>query len=529
MFARNKFQRAALQGAITEVVRNAFVIGLLSMTLSACGSGGDGGGASIPSGSSGGSAGNTDGASDGGGAGHSGNTTPSSGLQPVVYLADQDTYQIDELYLTIPGSPGNTVKLNAPLVQGGWVDDFRISPAGNAVVYMADQYILGRFELFIVNMNNPGVSTRLNPALKPNRDVMDFVISPDGSKVAYRADADADDIYELYLVSVAQPGQATKMNGTLAPNGYVRSGYSFSPDGSKLLYRADGTATDVIELFVVDVNTPGQSQKVNPPLVDEGDVYGQFRWTPDGTKIVYIADQATNDQLELFVVSMNSLGQATKLNGAMIPQGDLCNFAIAPNSDRVAYCADQDTDGVIELYTVAFAAPGQSTKLNPPLPAGGRVNADYGFSQDASFVIYTAEQDAAGLDELYRVDIANPGAAVKLNPPLVAGGDVGRFALNQDGRRVAYMAAQDDASVWEVYEVDLAQSGAPTKLSAPMNFDGVYWFEYADNGTRIVYLADQDSDGAELYDVDLAAPGVATKLNGTLVTGGEVWAFEVIP
>jgi hypothetical protein len=318
------------------------------------------------------------------------------------------------------------------------------------------------------------------------------------------------------------------MNGTLAPNGYVRSGYSFSPDGSKLLYRADATVADVIELYVVDVNAPGQAQKVNPTLVNEGDVYGQFRWTPDGTKIVYIADQVTNDQLELFVVSADSLGQATRLNGAMIPQGDLCNFAIAPNSERVAYCADQDTDGVIELYTVAFDAPGQSTKLNPPLPAGGRVNADYVFSQDASFVIYTAEQDAAGLDELYRVDIANPGSAVKLNPPLAAGGDVAVFALRADESRVGYVAAQDNPAVWEIYEVELDHPGVATKVSGPMAFEGVYWFDYAEEDTHIVYLADQDRDEAELYDVDLAAPGVSTKLSGALVAGGEVWSYEVV-
>jgi protease II len=213
----------------------------------------------------------------------------------------------------------------------------------------------------------------------------------------------------------------------------------------------------------------------------------------------------------------------------MIPQGDICNFEIAPNSQRVAYCADQQTDGVIELYTVAFNAPAQATKLNPPLVAGGRVNSSYVFSSDSSFLIYTAEQDTAGLDELYRVNIATPGVSTKLNPPLVAGGDVGMFTLRADDSRVGYMAAQDNPSVWEIFEVDLATPGTATKVSAPMQAEGAFWFEYTEGESHMVYLADQDSDTAELFDVAIATPRVATKLNAALVGGGEVWEYEVIP
>ncbi|HEX7124694.1 MAG TPA: hypothetical protein VF406_02820 [Thermodesulfobacteriota bacterium] len=40
---------------------------------------------------------------------------------------------------------------------------------------------------------------------------------------------------------------------------------------------------------------------------------------------------------------------------------------------RVVYRADQDTDTTAELYMVELAAPGAATKLNPPLVAGGNV------------------------------------------------------------------------------------------------------------------------------------------------------------
>src|SRR5690606_3747112 len=108
------------------------------------------------------------------------------------------------------------------------------------------------------------------------------------------------------------------------------------------------------------------------------------------------------------------------------------------------------------------------------------------FDSQTSFVVYTAEQDQSGLDELYRVDLDNPGTATKLNAPLVANGDVDYFKLTADDSRVAYIAAQEDPSVWELFEVKLAEPGIATKMSAPMAESGVYWFDYAEGDSHLV-------------------------------------------
>lgn len=534
MFTKQDKQKDALRSAVAGACRKMCAVGLMAVLLSACGGGG-GSGASAPntnpSGGTGSGTGTGTGGTGSGGTGGGGsNTTPASALtKPVVYLADQDIYETDELYLTIPGAPGSVTKLSAPVAQGGYVDAFRLMPSGDAVVYMADQNILGRFELFMVSLTNPEVSVPLSAPLTPDRDVLDFTISPDGTKIAYRADMDEDNRYELYVVDMQDPGSAVKLNGTLAPNGWVRSDYKFSPDSTSVLYRADGDTTDVLELYLVSTAAPGQPQKVNGTLVAEGDVVNEFHFTPDGSRIGYIADQTTDEVLELYVVSTDALGAATKINGELTAEGDVCRFKFSPDSQRAAYCADQETDGLIELFTVSLSEPGHSIKLNPTLVTDGRVNSDFVFSADSSFIVYTSEQDVAGLDELFRVDIANPGVSTKLNAPLVAGGDVDVFKLSADNTRVAYLAAQEEAGVWEVFEVELAQPGASTKISAPMSFGGVYWFDYAEDDTHIVYMAAQDAEFAHLFDVSLAQPGVSSKLNGPLVLGGEVWDFLIAP
>src|SRR5687768_18435379 len=67
------------------------------------------------------------------------NPGPGTGLLPVIYVADQTTAGIDELYMVDPSAPGGSVKLSAPLVAGGNVYDFALSPDGKSVTYIADQ------------------------------------------------------------------------------------------------------------------------------------------------------------------------------------------------------------------------------------------------------------------------------------------------------------------------------------------------------------------------------------------------------
>ncbi len=68
--------------------------------------------------------------------------------------------------------------------------------------------------------------------------------------------------------------------------------------------------------------------------------------------MVYLADQDTDNVFELYSVPIG--GPATagiKLNGTLVAGGDVSpGFQISPDSGRVLYIADQDTDNVFELY-----------------------------------------------------------------------------------------------------------------------------------------------------------------------------------
>ncbi len=136
-------------------------------------------------------------------------------------------------------------------------------------------------------------------------------------------------IWATALVIVAGLGDAApaaapiKLNGPLVANGDVStSGLAFSPDSSRVLYRADQTTDDVYEIFSVP-SAGGAATKLNGPLVANGDVSTSgLAFSPDSSRVLYLADQTTNDVNELFSVP-SAGGAATKLNGALVANGDV--------------------------------------------------------------------------------------------------------------------------------------------------------------------------------------------------------------
>jgi hypothetical protein len=68
---------------------------------------------------------------------------------PTVFIADKDSDGVDELYAAFDDGT-NIVKLSNPLVAGGDVVAFLVSPDGVFVAYVTDQDIDGVFELYAV-------------------------------------------------------------------------------------------------------------------------------------------------------------------------------------------------------------------------------------------------------------------------------------------------------------------------------------------------------------------------------------------
>jgi len=367
------------------------------------------------------------------------------------YVADQEADEVFELYSGAPDGSGN-VKLNGTLVVGGNVSrPFAWSPDSSHIAYRADQETDEVLELYSSAPDGSG-NVKLNgPLVKGGSLSGRFAWSPDGSRVAYRADQETDEVLELY--SNAPDGSGNiKLNGTLVEGGSVLFGFAWSPDSSRIGYVADQETDEVFELYSSAPDGSG-NVKLNGPLVAGGDIspFG-FAWSPDSSRIAYRADQETDEVLELYSSAPDGSGNV-KLNGPLVKGGSV-SFGFAawsPDSSRIAYLADQETDEVPGLCSSRPDGSG-NVKLNGPLVTGGSVSLGFAaWSLDSSRIAYLADQETDNVLELYS-SAPDGSGNLKLNGTLVAGGSVlFGFAWTPGISRIVYFADQETDEVFELY------------------------------------------------------------------------------
>jgi Tol biopolymer transport system component len=195
------------------------------------------------------------------------------------------------------------------------------------------------------------------------------------------------------------------------------------------------------------------------------------------------------------------------------------DYKISPDSQTVAFVADKDTDDVDELFAVSITG-GEPIKLNPPLVANGDVLPfRFTFTPDSQYLIYLADQEVDNRVEMYRVPVGG-GESAKMNPALVVGGNITNLKLDAKNQRVIYEADQETNDVVELWSMPLG-GGQSIRLNGPMTPGGnIGLFEIDPLSNRVVYSADQDTNGKyELYSVPVAG-GTFTKLNPPITLGG---------
>ena len=79
-----------------------------------------------------------------------------------------------------------------------------------------------------------------------------------------------------------------------------------------------------------------QPVQLNAHLGDDSDVYPNFEITPDGSRVVYMADQDVTGVVELYSVPIGG-GKPIKLNDELAINGDVVSFEISPDGQHVVY------------------------------------------------------------------------------------------------------------------------------------------------------------------------------------------------
>lgn len=345
----------------------------------------------------------------------------------------------------------------------------------------------------------PGTPVQINPApaeaggrVVPSTGGLAFW-SPDGSKILYRGDLDTDERYELYVTSFAGgvAGTTHKVNGTLVAGGDVTDMVSapfWSPDGTKVLYRADQQVNDRFDLYVVDMtgDVPGTPQRVNADLEspagmpDNPPVGGRyFSWVPDSTRVVYMELQSQFGFLagSLWVVDVSGPAPGTPQE-IRLTAGILPYFSWSPNSSTIAFL--RRINLAMYVADTSTAVPGAPTRVGSTVGLTG--HPVFSWSPDGSRLALRGRI----ADGPYQVWLADPSAPADPIEVSAAAGDGGEVVGDPirwsfDSKRLLYEVLHPPHL--EVWLVDLT-SGAPAaavQVNGPLVDGGQlalrqYWF-----------------------------------------------------
>jgi len=201
------------------------------------------------------------------------------------YTADQDNDFLPEIFVVDLALPGVATKVSSQVHFGAGLA--RFTPDSRSVVFTADQgRAPGERDLYLAAIGSPGESLRLNAPLEQNMSVAQYAFSPGGTQIAYLTEPIGGFTKDVMLVDLASPGKAVKVNGPL-PNGALESLQPrFSPDSDEIAFLAvESLADSIQELFFADLSEPGVSIRLNealPPEAIVSPVPDSFAFLPAG-------------------------------------------------------------------------------------------------------------------------------------------------------------------------------------------------------------------------------------------------------
>lgn len=433
-----------------------------------------------------------------------------------------------------PTGPGGKFVVSVTDATGTVVKaGLEIAPEQRFSAYCGDYITDARYDISLIPTTFTSTGTVLTPtdATGAAGSVVcsDTTFSPGGRWLGFTADIGNGDEAWVVDLRATQPS-AVKVSGTLVANGDVYD-LLFSPDDRWLAYRADQDVDIEYELFIVDLEAASPTPvQVNQAFTGAQDVETGFAFTADGTRLVYRADERVDNTTELFVFTPGSAGGSSQVVNAPPLSGsvDSDSWSISPDGRWVLYAAQQDaTDYEAYLVDISGPAPGTPIKVNGNLSGGdvgastsGPIAGELGFSPNGVWVHYIADV-ALEADALYVRNIET------LEPATLASHAVTGTTLNvftpiwsPDGRRIGFEGDLLTDGYTELFYADTLLLGSPIKLGPTYDstidfsdLSGDDDFEWGPDGSYIIYRADEDVDGSfEPYLVRIRTPGTSVRI-----------------
>ncbi len=425
------------------------------------------------------------------------------------------------------GTAAVPAAVSGPLSATSVINDFQWSPNSLRIVFRAARDVAGQVEVYSKPLSGATINLSALPAA--NRLVVSMQISGDSSRVLFVADRDVDNVNELYSVPITG-GSVIKLSGATIATANVDFSFLISANSSRVVFLADRDINNVVELYGNSLDGAAGLIKLSATQVDFVGV-SAFRVTPDGSRVVYRASVDTSGLSEIYSAAATAVGPSIKLSGALVAGGFTSSrLDLTPDGQRVVFVANKDSATLQELYSAPINAANAAVKISDPAAAGSSAFS-FAICPNSACVVYLAVP-TLGTFKLVSTTTTAPVIA-HLSAPVglvSTGGGFGTVTsaasfrasginITPDSRRLLWADSRNDPTRFEWFSAAIggAASSAPVAISGSLvaggNVSGT--ITVSADSTTVVFAADKDTDGVtELYAVAPDGGGAILDIDG---------------
>jgi hypothetical protein len=355
----------------------------------------------------------------------------------VVFVANLTTSTRYDLYVANADGSSPMLLVEGNLVSN--ISAPVLSPDGSKVAFLRDSLLSNEDDLWVVSTTGTGAPVRVSPdrallgGLGQNV-YPSYTWSPDSRYLAFSGDFTLSNYDQAYVVDTfaATPtpvelllrDDITATSGTRGVRGTLR----FDANNNVYFRARVSDASLRFTLFKASVSgSASRAPFALPPRADNStpDV-GNFTFTPDGTKIIFSADSPTAGQYNLFIQDVGGT-TATNLTNVTEP-GNIdhnITMVISPSGTHLAAIGAFGTTVGDVPYVVAL--DGSGMRAIGGFSSTCTVNCDYtrvDWSADGKYVYAVGDALTNNDTQLYRLD---PAQTEQVPTPAVdvpSGGDV---------------------------------------------------------------------------------------------------------
>jgi len=218
--------------------------------------------------------------------------------------------------------------------------------------------------------------------------------------VAYLADQNTAGVNEVYTAQMLVAGSGTRLNTPMSGTQYTDT-LNISPDGTTVVYEADQTIPGTYELFRVPINASAGPSTLHALAPPASAGFFQGLGTPIiGRRAVYPVFGATMD---LFSVPFDGSAPFEQINDPLASGQELFNVFLPSSARRLMAYGFGPSSGTAtaKIVSVPIRSDLPTEQVNVTAAAGAEGALGYEISSDEKYAVYLQDQDTLGKPELY--------------------------------------------------------------------------------------------------------------------------------